>query len=410
MEIVMENKKFEIQKEMIKGYLKRLVDGDALEKVRKDFVKEFKDVEPMVILRAEQDLINEGTPVDEVRMLCDVHSALFHGMTTNEQNTGQIKVQADEMRQKRSELTASLIKLKGHPLNTFALENEALQKLIIDIRNSDSYNISSLIEKLKQLSVHYAKKGDLLYPLLKVTYEISGPSDVMWTTDDEIRDEITNILSDKNHDGEWNERLRQLLKRIEEMIYKEANILFPNCAFNFTQKEWYGIYQDSKDYPVCFGIEKDEWSEAEEFNKNENSKAVQDKYNDEIILAGGHMNAEQLSAMLNTIPLEITFVDSDNINRYFNEGHKVFKRPGMAIDREVFSCHPPKIEKQVRRIIEEFRNNTLDKIPIWMEKNGRTMLVTYMAVRDNAGKYLGTMELVQDMEFAKEYFNDKSNI
>ena len=113
--------------------------------------------------------------------------------------------------------------------------------------------------------------------------------------------------------------------------------------------------------------------------------------------------------MLNTIPLEITFVDSDNINRYFNEGHKVFKRPGMAIDREVFSCHPPKIEKQVRGIIEEFRNNTLDKIPIWMEKNGRTMLVTYMAVRDNAGKYLGTMELVQDMEFAKEYFKDKNN-
>ena len=115
------------------------------------------------------------------------------------------------------------------------------------------------------------------------------------------------------------------------------------------------------------------------------------------------------NSMLNTIPLEITFVDSDNINRYFNEGHKVFKRPGMAIDREVFSCHPPKIEKQVRGIIEEFRNNTLDKIPIWMEKNGRTMLVTYMAVRDNTGKYLGTMELVQDMEFAKEYFNDKNN-
>ena len=42
--------------------------------------------------------------------------------------------------------------------------------------------------------------------------------------------------------------------------------------------------------------------------------------------------------------------------------------------------------------------------PVWMDKNGRTMLVTYMAVRDKSGKYLGTMELVQDMEFAKEYF------
>ena len=76
----------------------------------------------------------------------------------------------------------------------------------------------------------------------------------------------------------------------------------------------------------------------------------------------------------------------------------------MVIDSEVFSCHPPKIEQQVRRIIEEFRAGTLDKVPVWMDKNGRTMLVTYMAVRDKSGKYLGTMELVQDMEFAKEYF------
>ena len=108
--------------------------------------------------------------------------------------------------------------------------------------------------------------------------------------------------------------------------------------------------------------------------------------------------------MLNTIPLEITFVDKEDINRYFNEGPKVFKRPGMAIDREVFSCHPPKIEVQVRKIIGSFKNNTADKVPIWMEKNGRTMLVTYMAVRNKAGKYLGTVEIVQDMEFAKEHF------
>ena len=76
----------------------------------------------------------------------------------------------------------------------------------------------------------------------------------------------------------------------------------------------------------------------------------------------------------------------------------------MAIDREVFTCHPPKIEQQVRKIIEEFRNNTLDKVPIWMNKNGRDMLVTYMAVRNKQGEYLGTMELVQDMEFAKEHY------
>lgn len=184
------------------------------------------------------------------------------------------------------------------------------------------------------------------------------------------------------------------------MIYKEANILFPNCALNFTEEEWFGIYRDSKDYADCFGVANGVWEAAEVAKFVPKAAGA----GGEIFLAGGHMTVEQLEAMLNTIPLEITFVDTDNINRYFNEGSKVFKRPGMALDREVFSCHPPKIEQQVRRIIGEFREGTLDKVPIWMDKNGRTMLVTYMAVRDREGMYLGTMELVQDMEFAKDYF------
>ena len=79
----------------------------------------------------------------------------------------------------------------------------------------------------------------------------------------------------------------------------------------------------------------------------------------------------------------------------------------MALGREVFSCHPPKVEQQVRRIIEEFRAGTLDEVPVWMNKNGRIMLVKYMAVRDRNGQYIGTLELVQDMEFAREYFERK---
>ena len=112
-------------------------------------------------------------------------------------------------------------------------------------------------------------------------------------------------------------------------------------------------------------------------------------------MPGGHITLEQLTALLNTVPLEISFIDTENINRFFNEGPKVFKRPAMAIDREVFSCHPPKIEPMVRAIIEDFRNNKRNRVPVWMEKGGRTMLVTYMAVRDKNGKYLGTAEFVQ---------------
>ena len=120
--------------------------------------------------------------------------------------------------------------------------------------------------------------------------------------------------------------------------------------------------------------------------------------------SGGHLTLAQLTAMLNTLPLEITFVDADNINRYFNEGSKVFKRPSMAIDREVFTCHPPKIEPMVRSIIEDLRSGRRDQVPMWLEKNGHATLVNYMAVRDSDGNYVGTVEVVQDMEFAKKHF------
>lgn len=104
--------------------------------------------------------------------------------------------------------------------------------------------------------------------------------------------------------------------------------------------------------------------------KNRHEAAI---YEGEIVMGGGHMSASQLEAMLNTLPIEITFIDDNNINRFFNEGAKVFKRPGMAIDREVFSCHPPKIESMVRSIIESFKNHTRDSVPVWMEKAGKTI-------------------------------------
>ena len=164
------------------------------------------------------------------------------------------------------------------------------------------------------------------------------------------------------------------------------------------------------------GIVANVWPEAEEYEKTMFDKKPEDEAvenatsssnNDEIVMPGGHVTLEQLTALLNTIPVEITFVDENNINRYFNEGPKLFKRPSMAIDREVFSCHPPKIEPMVRTIIEDFRNGVRDEFPVWVEKQGKTMLVKYMAVRDKNGKYLGTAEFVQEMDFAKEHFQSE---
>lgn len=436
--------------EKLKSYLKRLGEGESLEAVRKDFAAEFQGVEASEIMKAEEAILAEGTPITEVQKLCDVHSALFHG-TTDYSN--------------KHEKSAALSQVKGHPLQTFTRENEALTKLIdrmkellhdtdettgsgslpVDEKQADTGNlpqIAAQLLKIREVAVHYAKKGDLLYPHLNARYGIAGPSAVMWTADDEIRDELgalckalqkgreaaeqnaTGSFQSSQWDVKWLERLQKVLMRAEEMIYKENHILFPNCAVNFTEEDWMGIYRDAKDYADCLGVHGEVWEEAENWLRKEKeakktvfkgtkdgqaSEGEEDRvgsnFSDGVIhMPGGHMTIRQLTALLNTIPLEISFIDAEDRNCYFNEGPKVFKRAQMALGRSVFTCHPPKVETMVRRIIGEFREGTLDRVPVWMDKGGRTMLVTYMAVRDESGEYMGTMELVQDMEFAKEHF------
>lgn len=397
--------------ELLKSYLRRLGEGEDLESVRADFVKNFEEVDAAEIMRAEQELLKEGTPLEEVQKLCDLHSALFHGATKEERIANaekavmaSLSAQGAADHAKKGLVAKVLCDTPGHPLHTFTRENEALEGALARAKAAlkERKDVYEALKTVKEISIHYAKKGDLLYPHLKVKYEISGPSNVMWTVDDEIRDEMTAILKLTEFDDAAIARIEAVLTRAEEMIFKESNILFPICAMNFTEDEWRKIYRDAKDYDVCLGVESEIWKEAEEEVLPEPKGSE-----GEIVMPGGHMTLEQLTAMLNTIPMEITFIDANDINRYFNEGPKAFKRPGMAIDRDVFSCHPPKIEPMVRAIIDDFRNNRRSVVQVWAEKGGKTMLVQYMAVRDKSGNYLGTAEFVQEMDFAKEHFMGK---
>ena len=391
--------------EQLKSFLKRLGTGEELGAVREDFVSQFAHVEASEIMKAEQGLMREGTPLAEVQQLCDLHSALFHGSTIHEQMDAEhAKVEAVLEAQEKSQSVVTLVETVGHPLNRLTEENKALDALIEATKVKVASKTATVddVNEVRQVSIHYAKKGDLLYPHLKVAYDISGPSLVMWTVDGDIRDGFGRLARAESIDDAWYEEFDGLLTRAQEMIYKEQNILFPICAENFSTEEWYQIYKDTEQYEEIFGVERVAWAEAESALAAKAAPTSGDS--NTIALIGGSLTLEQLDAMLNTMPMEITFVDHVDINRYFNDGEKVFKRPTTAIGRDVFSCHPPKVEPIVRGIIESFRNGERDNVAVWLEKVGRPFYVNYMAVRDKDGKYLGTLELVQDMQFAKEHF------
>lgn len=388
--------------ELIKQYLLRLSKGESIESVQKDFKEKFEYVDASEIMKAEQELMESGMPYQEVQKLCDVHSALFHGSTNNE--TSEIEKTLDLASGAGAD-TKELVETVGHPLNTFTMENKNLESYIDEFEKKLADNTADreLLKKIRELSIHYAKKGDLLYPLLKTKYNVTGPATVMWSVDDEIRDELARLYLVDKEDEKWVEDIKAVLTRAREMIYKEENILFPICASNFTGEDWINIYLDSKDYENCLGVV------PQSFEPAKNLKREFDDIDGEIVLPSGHFTKEQLIAMLNTMPFEITFVDENDNNRFFNENDapKAFKRPLMAVDRDVYSCHPPKIEPMVREIIGSFKAGTGDEVSVWLKKNGKDMLVKYMAVRDKNGKYLGTMEIVQDMDFARKHFEEE---
>ena len=391
--------------EQLKGFLKRLGTGEELGAVREDFASQFKHVEASEIMKAEQGLMREGTPLEEVQQLCDLHSALFHGSTIHEQMDAEhAKVEAVLEAQEKSKSVVALVETVGHPLNQLTEENKALNDLIEELRPKVADKTATIddVNRVRQLSVHYAKKGDLLYPKLKVDYAIGGPSMVMWTVDGDIRDQLGDLAKSSQSVDDWYRRFDELLTRAQEMIYKEQNILFPICAENFSKEEWYQIYKDTAQYEEIFGVKRIAWPEADAALATQSTKQSGD--DNAIGLIGGTLTVEQLDAMLNTMPMEVTFVDHEDINRYFNDGEKVFKRPTTAIGRDVYSCHPPKVEPIVRGIIDSFRKGDRDNVAVWLEKQGRPFYVNYMAVRDQNNNYIGTLELVQDMQFAKEHF------
>jgi PAS domain S-box-containing protein len=117
----------------------------------------------------------------------------------------------------------------------------------------------------------------------------------------------------------------------------------------------------------------------------------------------GSLTKEQLDGVLNTLPVDITFVDADDAVRYFNKpGKRIFIRPKAVLGRKVHNCHPQKSLHVVNKIVESFKNGEKNVAEFWITLNNRFVHIRFFAVRDPDGKYLGTMEVVQDLTDIKK--------
>jgi len=121
----------------------------------------------------------------------------------------------------------------------------------------------------------------------------------------------------------------------------------------------------------------------------------------------GNVSPEELETLLNTLPVDITFVDKEDAVRYFNQSReRIFPRSKAVIGRLVQLCHPKQSLDKVEEILNDFKNNKRDRAEFWINLKGRLIYIRYFAVRKN-GKYLGTLEVTQDITDIKRIEGEK---
>lgn len=122
----------------------------------------------------------------------------------------------------------------------------------------------------------------------------------------------------------------------------------------------------------------------------------------------GSITKDELEALLNTLPVDITFVDKEDTVRYFSQNkERIFPRAKAIIGRKVQQCHPQKSVHVVNQILEDFRNGRRDLAEFWIQLKERLILIRYLAIRSKDNEYLGCLEVTQDITDLKKIEGEK---
>lgn len=386
--------------DQLKNLILDLHNGVSVEETKQKLKELLGSIPYGDVVQAEEELINDGLDRDEVLKFCDLHTDALKG---------------------NIDLRFAKQVPEGHPVDTFIKENKEIQKVVDKLkhlfyecskRNSED-DASDLLSKMNMMfnelmdvEKHYQRKENLLFPFLE-KHQITGPPMVMWGKHDETREFLKSCfpLFANNEDatvevvyGFIELLFAPAIKSIEEMIYKEEQILFPMCLDTLTEIEWYDIYTQSDEIGYCLYSPNVKWIpnfSIEEFYKGETT--------DKIKFENGTLNREEIEAVFNSIPLDLTFVDKDDKVKFFSHGtDRIFQRPKAVLGRQVQYCHPPSSVHIVNQILDDFKSGKQSSAKFWINFQGKYVHIAYYAVRNNKGEYLGTLEVTQDInEFKK---------
>jgi uncharacterized protein len=383
------------RKELLKHMILQLHEGVAPEQVKQRLRQLMQKIPYGEVVEVEQELIAEGLPQEEVLNLCDLHSEALEGSI---------------------DLSGAKVVPVGHPVDTFTKENKELASVaaqlsflylssnqLVQEEGVANYflKLKGLFNLLMDVDKHYRRKENLLFPFLE-KYGITGPPTGMWGKHDQTRVLLKAALSALETSGEPDaESIKELIdsvfkpatQAITDMIMKEEEILFPMTMDKLTDADWFEIYRQTNEIGYCLYDPKTPWS-------SEGIDAVSTAHSDanSVQLHSGSFTPEELLAVLNTLPIDITFVDKNDKVKYFSQGkERIFDRNRAILGRDVRMCHPPSSVHVVEQIIGDFKSGKADSAPFWIRMHDKFIHIEYFALRNEQGEYLGTLEVSQEL-------------
>ena len=120
------------------------------------------------------------------------------------------------------------------------------------------------------------------------------------------------------------------------------------------------------------------------------------------------LSTETLEAIFDALPVEVSFVDEADTVRYYSKGdQRIFRRTPAVIGLKVQDCHPQKSLHKVEQVVSDLKAGRRDVAEFWIDLKGRKIYIRYFAVRDKTGKYIGILEVTQDITDLQKITGEK---
>ena len=246
----------------------------------------------------------------------------------------------------------------------------------------------------------YQKYENILFPNVEGKVPSNKPLQVLWSLYSDARDLLKELIESLKGDFDKKEFLYlvgQYYFLVFGIIQKEQLIFLPVAYKLFSNELMDKMLKETGEYGFAF-------MNVDVHTEHEGSEFLDGMF----LSRTGELDFKQLTLMLNHLPVDITFVDKHDCVKYFNDNpNRHFPRNPSIIGRLVKYCHPPKSVEVVERIVEAFKNGTKEMAEFWMTFRGRTLYITYYAVKDSDGNYEGVLEVSQDVTHIKEISGEK---